>query len=132
MNHDVIVPPSPPRASTVGAGTGVQPRAHRPARAPPARVSRRVPRGAQPAPGRRRAEAAGYGGTMSEEKTEAMQAVVDRVTSLQDGATESTVEAELRDGFTQAGVDVADADIRKLADAIESRHASVQVQDVLS
>ena len=69
---------------------------------------------------------------MSEEKTEAMQAVVDRVTSLQDGATESTVEAELRDGFTQAGVDVADADIRKLADAIESRHASVQVQDVLS
>ena len=69
---------------------------------------------------------------MSEEKTEAMQAVVDRVTSWQEGATEGTVEAELRNGFTQAGVDVDDADIQKLADAIESRHAAVQVQDVLS
>ena len=69
---------------------------------------------------------------MSEEKTEAMQAVVDRVTSWQDGATEGTVEAELRNGFTQAGVDGDDAHIKKLADAIESRHPDVQVQDVLS
>jgi hypothetical protein len=74
----------------------------------------------------------GYGGLMTEEKTEAMQAVVDRVTSWQDGAPEGTVEAELRDGFTQAGVDVDDTDITKLADAIESRHGTVQVTDVLS
>jgi hypothetical protein len=69
---------------------------------------------------------------MSEEKTEAMQAVVDRVTSWQDGAPEGTVEAELRDGFAQAGVDVDEADVTKLADAIESRHGAVQVTDVLS
>jgi hypothetical protein len=69
---------------------------------------------------------------MSEEKTEAMQAVVDRVTSWQDGAPEGTVEAELRDGFRQAGVDVDDSDITKLADAIESRHGTVQVTEVLS
>ena len=42
------------------------------------------------------------------------------------------MEAELRDGFTRAGVDVDDADITKLADAIESRHGAVQVTDVLS
>jgi hypothetical protein len=74
----------------------------------------------------------GYVGPMTEEKTEAMQAVVDRVTSWQDGAPEGTVEAELRDGFTQAGVAVDDTDITKLADAIESRHGTVQVTDVLS
>ena len=69
---------------------------------------------------------------MTEEKTEAMQAVVDRVTSWQDGAPERTVESELRDGFSQAGVDVDDTAIAKLADAIESRHGAVQVTDVLS
>jgi hypothetical protein len=74
----------------------------------------------------------GYDDPMTEEKTEAMQAVVDRVTSWQDGAPEGTVEAELRDGFAQAGVDVDDADVTKLADAIESRHGAVQVTDVLS
>jgi hypothetical protein len=69
---------------------------------------------------------------MTEEKTEAMQAVVDRVTSWQDGAPEGTVEAELRSGFDQAGVEVDDNDITKLADAIESRHGAVQVTEVLS
>jgi hypothetical protein len=69
---------------------------------------------------------------MTDEKNEAMQAVVDRVTSWQDGAPEGTVETELRDGFTQAGVDVEDAAITKLAAAIESRHGAVQVTDVLS
>jgi hypothetical protein len=69
---------------------------------------------------------------MTEEKTEAMQAVVDRVTSWQDGAPEGTVEAELRSGFDQAGVEVDDDDITKLADAIESRHGAVQVTEVLS
>lgn len=69
---------------------------------------------------------------MTQEKTEAMQAVVDRVTSWQDGAPEGTVEAELRSGFSQAGVEVDDGDITKLADAIESRHGAVQVTDVLS
>jgi hypothetical protein len=69
---------------------------------------------------------------MTEEKTEAMQAVVDRVTSWQDGAPEGTVEAELRSGFDRAGVEVDDNDIAKLADAIESRHGAVQVTEVLS
>lgn len=78
----------------------------------------------------------GYVGGMTEhnenEKLEAVQAVVDRVTSWQDGATESTVEQELRDGFAEAGVDVSDADVKKLADAIQDEHGAVSAQEVLS
>jgi hypothetical protein len=69
---------------------------------------------------------------MTHEKTEAIQAVVDRTSSYQDGAPEGTVEAELRDGFEAAGVEVSDDDRRKLADAIESRHGAVDVTEVLS
>ena len=63
---------------------------------------------------------------------EAIQAVVDRVTSWQDGAPEGTVEQELRDGFGAVGVDVSDEDVAKLADAIQDRHGAVSAQDVLS
>ena len=69
---------------------------------------------------------------MSDERTEAIQAVVDRVTSWQDGATEGTVEHELRDGFAEAGVDVPDGDVRKLADAIQDEHGTVSAQEVLT
>jgi hypothetical protein len=68
---------------------------------------------------------------MSDERTEAIQAVVDRVTSWQDGAPEGTVENELRKGFSEAGVDVSDDDVRTLAGAIEDRHGAVSVEDVL-
>ena len=74
----------------------------------------------------------GYGGGMSDEKMEAIQAVVDRVTSWQDGAPEGTVEGELRDGFAEAGVDVSDDDVRRLADAIQDEHGAVSAQQVLS
>ncbi|MCW2843461.1 MAG: hypothetical protein JWN22_1377 [Nocardioides sp.] len=81
---------------------------------------------------RRRLEAAPYGGEMSNEELEAIQAVVDRVTSWQDGATEGTVDTELREGFAKAGVNVTDEDVRRLADAIESEHGAVSAVDVLS
>ena len=67
----------------------------------------------------------------SSEELEAIQAVVDRVTSWQDGAPEDTVEQELRDGFSDAGVDVPDRDVRKLADAIEDEHGAVRAADIL-
>lgn len=51
---------------------------------------------------------------------QAAQAVVDRVTSYQESAPEGTVEKELRDGLTEAGVELPDADVRRLADAIEN------------
>ena len=68
----------------------------------------------------------------SSEKMEAIQAVVDRVSSWQDGATEGTVEQELRDGFGEAGVDVSDDELRRLADAIQDEHGTVSASQVLS
>jgi hypothetical protein len=69
---------------------------------------------------------------MDTEKMEAVQAVVDRVSSWQDGATEGTVEEELRKGASEVGVDLSDEDVTKLAEAIESRHGAVQASEVLS
>lgn len=69
---------------------------------------------------------------MDNEKLEAVQAVVDRVTSWQDGATEGTVAEELRKGAGEVGVELADDDIARLADAIESRHGAVRASEVLS
>jgi hypothetical protein len=69
---------------------------------------------------------------MSNERTEAIQAVVDRVTSYQDGAPEGTVEQELRSGFAEAGTDVSDEDIARLAAAIEAEHGAVSAEQVLS
>ena len=63
---------------------------------------------------------------------EAIQIVVDRVTSWQDGAPEGTVEKELRDGFSEVGVDVSDEQVTKLADAIQSEHGAVSAENVLS
>jgi hypothetical protein len=69
---------------------------------------------------------------MTNENTEAVQAVVDRVSSYQDGAPEGTVEKELRSGLEGAGVSLDDAEITRLASAIESEHGNVSVAEVLS
>ena len=68
---------------------------------------------------------------MSDERTEAIQAVLDRVTSWQDGAPEGTVEAELRKGFTEADIDMSDEEVRTLAEAIEDRHGAEKADDLL-
>jgi len=68
----------------------------------------------------------------STEKVEAVQAVVDRVSSWQDGATEGTVASELRKGAGEVGIDLTETEIEKLADAIESRHGAVSAADVLA
>ncbi|MTB89500.1 hypothetical protein H9L21_15025 [Aeromicrobium senzhongii] len=62
---------------------------------------------------------------------EAIQTVVDRVTSWQDGATEGTVEEELQKGFSEVGIDVSDDHVTALAEAIQSRHGTVDAGDVL-
>lgn len=69
---------------------------------------------------------------MTNENTEAVQAVVDRVSSYQDGAPEGTVEKELRSGLDEAGVTLDEGDITRLASAIESEHGSVSAAEVLS
>ena len=62
---------------------------------------------------------------------EAVQTVVDRVTSWQDGATEGTVEEELRKGFSEAGVQVSDDHVTALADAIQDKHGAVDAAEVI-
>ena len=68
---------------------------------------------------------------MSNDRLEAVQNVVDRVTSYQDGATEGTVAEELRRGFAEAGVEVQDDEVTRLADAIETAEGAVDAASVL-
>jgi hypothetical protein len=67
----------------------------------------------------------------STDELEAIQAVVDRVTSYQDGAPEGTVAKELSAGFEEAGLSVSEEDVTKIADAVEAEHGAVQAADVL-
>jgi len=69
--------------------------------------------------------------TRSAEELEAVQAVVDRVSSYQDGAPERTVVVELRDGLSEAGVSLDDGEVTALASAIEAEHGAVDAADVL-
>ncbi|WP_121251614.1 hypothetical protein [Nocardioides ferulae] len=69
---------------------------------------------------------------MTGDQLEAVQAVVDRVSSWQDGATEGTVEDELRKGFAEVGVDVSADKVTALAEAIEARHGAVSAAEVLA
>ena len=62
---------------------------------------------------------------------EAIQFVLNRVGAYQDGAPEGTVEGELRKGFEEAGIELADDDVRKLASAIEDEHGTVDAATVL-
>ena len=48
------------------------------------------------------------------------------------GTTEGTVVEELRRGFSEAGVEVAEGDVTRLADAVEARHGAVSAAEVLS
>ena len=66
------------------------------------------------------------------DRTEAIQAVVDRVSAYQDGAPEGTVARELRNGLDEAGLELDEREVSALADAIESDHGNVDVSNVLT
>ena len=66
------------------------------------------------------------------EQIEAIQVVVDRVSSWQDTATERTVEEELRSGFDEVAVEVEPDDVTKLAAAIEEDDGDVSAATVLA
>lgn len=65
------------------------------------------------------------------EQIEAIQNVVDRVSSYQDGATEVIVKEELRKGFDEIAVEVEPDDVDKLADAIEADDGDVSAAELL-
>lgn len=74
----------------------------------------------------------GYSRDMtSQEKAQLIQDVVDRVAANQDGAPSDTVSAELTRGFAEAGVDLSDGDIQKIADAIDANDGNVNAAEVL-
>jgi len=68
---------------------------------------------------------------MSNENLEAVQAVVDRVSSYQESAPEGTVEKELRQGLDEAGVSLDDAEVARLVIAIEADAGAVDARTVL-
>jgi len=69
--------------------------------------------------------------TRDSAELEAIQGLVDRVTSYQDGAPEGTVERELRKALAETDVELSDAEIAKLASAIEDEHGAVDAASVL-
>lgn len=69
---------------------------------------------------------------MENEKIEAVQAVVERVGSYQEGAPEGTVEKELRSALAETDLDLDDAQVTRLAEAIEAEHGIVDVRGVLA
>lgn len=68
----------------------------------------------------------------SSARLEAVQAVVDRVSAWQHSATDGTVVDELRQGLSEAGVDLSDEEIASLAEAIESDDGPVDASQTLS
>ena len=68
---------------------------------------------------------------MQTEKIQAVQGGVDRVGSYQEGAPERTVEQELRDGLTEAGLELTDDEVTRLAAAIDDVDGIVDVGEVL-
>ncbi len=81
----------------------------------------------------------GYFTTMTEATTpaeksalvEAVQAVVDRVSAWQHGATDGTVLEELGKGLNEVGVELDSDEVEKLALAIESDDGPVDASQVL-
>lgn len=69
---------------------------------------------------------------MTEAKTEAVQAAVDRVTDWQQTATEDTVIDELRRTLDEAGVQLDDTQIEALSDAIRADDGPVDAAKVLA
>ena len=63
---------------------------------------------------------------------QAIQAVVDRVSSYQDTAPDRTIDTELKDGFAESGVEVGDDDVAKLVAAIDADAGDVAASEVLA
>jgi hypothetical protein len=66
------------------------------------------------------------------DKVTAIQAVVDRVSSWQETATEGTIDTELRKGLDEVGVELTDRQIGVLVAAIESDAGEADAGEALS
>jgi hypothetical protein len=68
---------------------------------------------------------------MTDERRDAIQAVVDRVRGYQVTAPEPMIDSELRRGLAEAGLDLPEEDIVALVEAIESDRGPVDVGSIL-
>lgn len=64
-------------------------------------------------------------------KVEAVQAVVDRITSWQDGATEETVRSELRQALAEADLDVPDSFVEAVVTRVRDNTEHFDVEPLL-
>jgi len=69
--------------------------------------------------------------TRDSAELEAIQGVVDRVSSYQDGAPEGTVESELRKALDETDLELSEDEVVKLASAIEDEHGAIDASSVL-
>lgn len=70
----------------------------------------------------------------TEEKLAALQGIVERVSSYQEAAPEGTIERELRAAIDGTDLEVPDAEVVAIAEAIEARDKStdtVEVREIL-
>ena len=65
-------------------------------------------------------------------KVEAVQAVVDRITSWQDGATEETVRQELLQGLSDAQLDVPPAFVDEVVRRVRDNTEHFDVEPLLT
>jgi hypothetical protein len=68
---------------------------------------------------------------LSHDQITAVQAAVDRVSSWQDGATEGTLEDELRTALDEVGVSLDDDQFGKVLTALEEHKGTTDAHAVL-
>ena len=73
--------------------------------------------------------AEGSAGEVDSARQEAAEHVVERVESWDEGARPDTVKDDLREGMSQAGVEVDDADLDRMAGEIHDR-GSTEIPEV--
>ena len=69
---------------------------------------------------------------VDEAKVEALQAVVDRLASWQDGAEEKTLREELDEGLDEAGIDIADDVRERIVEHLREDASHVDARTFLS
>jgi hypothetical protein len=70
-------------------------------------------------------------GEVRSARVEAVQAVVDRIISWQDGATEDVVREELLKGLSEAGVEVPDTFVDEVVRRVRANTEHFEVEPLL-
>ncbi|WP_139978300.1 hypothetical protein [Nocardioides litoris] len=69
---------------------------------------------------------------LTDDQLTAVQAVIDRVSSWQDGATEGTLESEVRKGLDEVGLTLDDDQVAKVVAALEADKGEADARAALA